>query len=123
MNNEITSAVLLVCSIIGTAICSIACIKTVIITPRYDNNARISAFAGLIVFIAMGALSFYIRDNVKIETVETKVNENYEIYLDGEPVELDNIDIKYYQMTVDNENEKIYLTKKNDSNWIFIPIH
>lgn len=122
MNNETTFAVLLVCSVIGTIICSIACVKT-IITTRYDSNTKISAFTGLIVFIAIGALSFYIRGNAKTETIETKVNENYEIYLDGEPVELDNINIKYYQMTVDDENEKIYLTKKSDSNWIFIPIH
>lgn len=50
------------------------------------------------------------------------VENGYEIYLDGEPVDLDVIDINQYDVTIDHEKECIFLTKPENNRIMFLPM-
>lgn len=47
-----------------------------------------------------------------MEDIKEKAHSEYKVYLNGIEVDIDNINLEYYQSTIDNEQKKILLTGK-----------
>lgn len=62
----------------------------------------------LIIGLALAYVSGYYHD----KATEACVDAGYTVYLDGVKVDPDNIEIKLYRVSVDNDNKKLMLTHK-----------
>lgn len=47
-----------------------------------------------------------------IEDIKEKAYSGYKVYLNGIEVDIDNINLEYYKITIDNEQKKILMTEK-----------
>ena len=67
-----------------------------------------------VITFAIAAVSVYGKMNIfgKIEDAQVKLNAGYKVYIDGEEVNHDKIDISQYQITINDAAKEIYLTNK-----------
>ena len=64
-------------------------------------------------FIDMGNISSAKKENSKLQAeVQAAVDDEYEVYVDGQEVDADNIDLDQYSIVVDKEKEKIFCSTK-----------
>lgn len=56
------------------------------------------------------------------KSVPNLIEKGYEVYLDGEEVNADKVDINQYSISIDRENECIYLTESNHNGTTIFPM-
>ena len=79
----------------------------------------LTTLMGIIIAFVIFAISYSLIEKEII--IPECIEDGYEVYLDGEEVDADTIDINMYQVSIDREKECIYLTKK-DNNTSFLPV-
>ncbi len=81
------------------------------------NSIKYILFGAIVVSIMI--LFLHITAKNYLETrnnsIQEAIENNYTFYLDGNEINVENIDINQYQITIDNEKEKVFLTHKDTS--------
>lgn len=107
---------LIICVLLGIAAIALAIYKI-----REFHRAHILGMFKTIqiIFVLIAAIlafggsySFWNLYEEMIKEIEIDVSEkDYEIYVDGQLVELENVNLDDYNITIDDEKRKIFLTK------------
>jgi len=71
-----------------------------------------------IIMITSGLLASFEQQNI----LEEKVNEGYIVYLDGQEVEAEAVSFTQYNVSINDENEAIYLTQKRERRNHYVPV-
>ena len=79
--------------------------------------------AFLLIGIIGGATSIVKEEQLKND-IPVYIEEGYNVYLDGEMIDPDTIDFAHYEISVDENKQSIFLTKKAEkkSNSSIVPI-
>lgn len=86
----------------------VAVLESIDIAPIVLTILIITLFGGAM-FIDMGNISSAKKENSKLQAeVQAAVDDEYEVYVDGQEVDADNIDLDQYSIVVDKEKEKIF---------------
>lgn len=98
--------------LISVAVCAICIIIAAIMCYQDRRRKTILVYAILIVVLlgisTWGNVNYYQRLQKKQQYGEKRVE--YTVYLNGQEVDLDHIDIRKYDMSIDDKAEKIYLS-------------
>lgn len=90
----------------------VAVLESIDIAPIVLTILIITLFGGAM-FIDMGNISASKKENSKLQAeVQAAVDDEYEVYVDGQEVDADNIDLDQYSIVVDKEKEKIFCSTK-----------
>ncbi len=91
----------------------------------YDTNKRIALFGlGVLAFTTAGMLFCSVIDTRQEarEKFNEAIEANYVAYIDGQEIDINKIDVDNYLVTINEENESLYLTKKGILSWAEAPI-
>ena len=89
------------------------CIAVIAYVAPSSNLYIIISLLGMLVGMVLMLIGVSIGAQERLNTLYNDIEQGYEIYIDGNPVLPESIDITMYEATIDDVNQKIFLTPSN----------
>ncbi len=107
--------------LIGLTVSLLSGILIYVVSKVLDGELSLKGLAWILVTV-IADLVFVIviltsyGNHVKHEIIDTVRAESIECYYDGNLVDINNFDLNYYYISINEDHSKAYITKPNNSN-------
>ena len=124
MEKDFVMIIVIICVTLGLLFAFAALVRS---HDNFDCSLTLPALyqatvlAGVIMALAA---SFFIVRHLENKSVESLIENrsDWTYYLDGEEISYENIDISNYNVSFNEEEQKVFLTRKADKKTTFFPI-